>query len=286
MAIILDGKALALKVRQEIKEMIASTPSLSQKPPNLALVLVGDNEASQRYVALKAKMAAKVGLKAQEIHLPQTVSEGELIATINALNNDQNVDALLVQLPLPSHINTPRVLMAIAPQKDVDGFHPYNVGLLHMGLSGIVPCTPRGIMALLAEYKIATSGQRALVIGRSNIVGTPMAALLKRADATVTLAHSKSQKLKDLIAEADIVISAAGRANLINGAMLKPKATVIDVGQNYSPDGLLCGDVDFVSAEKVASYITPVPGGVGPLTIAFLLKNALELRLAHGSKEE
>ncbi len=285
MAEILDGKALAQKVRQEIKEIIAADPLLSARPPCLALLLVGDNEASTHYVALKAKMAAKVGINTREFALPAAVSESALVATIEELNNDPAVDAILLQLPLPAHINTPKMLMAISPKKDVDGFHPYNVGLLHMGLSGIQPCTPRGIMALLAEYKINVSGKRALVIGRSNIVGTPMAALLKRADATVTLAHSKSQNLRELIAEADIVVSAAGKAGLVHGSMLKSGAIVIDVGQNYGSDGTLCGDVDFISAEKKAAYITPVPGGVGPLTIAFLLKNALELRLGNDQEK-
>ncbi len=285
MAEILDGKALAQKVRQEIKEIIAADGALSARPPCLALILVGENEASARYVALKAKMAAKTGIKTREIPLPAAASESALIAIIEELNSDPAVDAILLQLPLPAHINTSKMLAAISPQKDVDGFHPYNVGLLHMGLPGVTPCTPRGIMALLAEYKLKVAGQRALVIGRSNIVGTPMAALLKRADATVTLAHSKSQKLRELIAEADIVVSAAGKAGLVQGAMLKKGAVIIDVGQNYAADGSLCGDVDFISAAEVASYITPVPGGVGPLTLAFLLKNTLELRLNYGQKE-
>ena len=285
MAEILDGKALAQKVRQEIKEIIAADGALSARPPCLALILVGENEASACYVALKAKMAAKAGIKTREIPLPAAAAESALIAIIEELNSDPAVDAILLQLPLPAHINTSKMLAAISPQKDVDGFHPYNVGLLHMGLSGIQPCTPRGIMALLAEYKLKVAGQRALVIGRSKIVGTPMSALLKRADATVTLAHSKSQNLRELIAEADIVVSAAGQAGLVHGSLLKSGAIVIDVGQNYGSDGTLCGDVDFISAKEVAAYITPVPGGVGPLTIAFLLKNTLELRLEYGQKE-
>lgn len=277
MAVILDGKALAAKVRAQLKDEILQNSKFATKPPTMALILVGDNPGSSYYVRLKAKACKNTGLDGREIKLPETISEQELLNKINELNQDEQVDAILVQLPLPAHIDKNKVLSAIDPRKDVDCFHPYNVGLLHSGQARLAPCTPAGIMALLEEYGIELSGRRALVVGRSNIVGTPMAALLRQADCTVTVAHSKSGDLTALVKEADIVISAAGVAGLVTGNMLKSGAVVVDVGQNRGPDDQLVGDVDYQSASEVASYITPVPGGVGPLTIAFLLKNCVEL---------
>ncbi len=272
---VIDGKAVAAALRAEVAARVAA---LSFRP-GLSVVLVGDDPASTVYVRSKDRAAAAAGLAARTIRLPATTEESALLAEIARLNADPEVDGILVQLPLPKAIRTEAVIDAIDPAKDVDGFHPYNAGLLASGRPGLVPCTPLGVMKLLAASGIAPAGQRALVLGRSNIVGRPMAALLVAADATVTVAHSRT---RDLIAEcrhADILIAAAGRPDMVRGDWIAPGATVIDVGINRLADGRLVGDVAFAECAKVAGAITPVPGGVGPMTIACLLENTVTAAL-------
>jgi methylenetetrahydrofolate dehydrogenase (NADP+)/methenyltetrahydrofolate cyclohydrolase len=245
--------------------------------PGLTVVRVGDDPASAVYVRGKRKACEEVGMRSVEHHLPATLAEADLLALIARLNVDPETHGILVQLPLPKHIDESKVLDAISPSKDADGFHPSNVGALWLGKPAPRPCTPAGVMRLLEEARVDPKGKRALVIGRSHIVGKPMAAMLLDRHATVTVAHSRTEDLAGEVARADILVAAIGKAEMVKGAWVKPGAVVIDVGMNRKPDGKLCGDVEFAEAEKRAGAITPVPGGVGPMTIAMLLVNTLDL---------
>lgn len=271
---IIDGKARAAALRQEIGALTAAMIRDHGITPGLAVVLVGDDPASQVYVRSKHKATREAGMNSFEHRLPADTTESDLLALIEKLNDDKAVHGILVQLPLPAHIDEARVIEAIATAKDVDGFTLANVGLLATGGRAMVPCTPLGCLMLLREERGDLSGLNALIIGRSNIVGKPMARLLLNDSATVTVAHSRTQDLPALCRAADIVVAAVGRPRMVTGDWLKPGATVIDVGINRTDDGLV-GDVDFDSARKVAGAITPVPGGVGPMTIACLLANTL-----------
>jgi methylenetetrahydrofolate dehydrogenase (NADP+)/methenyltetrahydrofolate cyclohydrolase len=271
---ILDGKALAARVRSEIA---AEARRLATKAitPGLAVVLVGDDPASQIYVRSKTRACQEAGFRAFDHHLPATTPENDLLALVAALNANPDVDGILVQLPLPATIDARRVLLSIDPRKDVDGLHPENLGRLLMGQPRFIACTPFGVMKLISETSLVLAGADAVVVGRSNLVGKPLAALLTAVDATVTLCHSKTRDLADRITRADLVVAAVGRPATIKGAWIKPGAVVIDVGTNRLPGGKLVGDVEFEAAAARASAITPVPGGVGPMTIAMLLANTL-----------
>ena len=272
---IIDGKALAARLRgtmaDEVKQLVARSVR-----PGLAVVLVGDDPASQIYVRNKTKALAEAGFACFDHHLPTDTAEDKLLGLIADLNADRAVDGILVQLPLPKHIDSKRVLLAIDPAKDVDGFHPENLGRLLIGEPRFIACTPFGIMKLIEEAGTAVRGATAVVVGRSNIVGKPVAVLLTNADATVTVCHSKTKDLPAVIASADILVAAIGRPEMIRGSWIKPGATVIDVGTNRLPTGKLVGDVEFAAAVERAGAITPVPGGVGPMTITMLLANTLE----------
>lgn len=271
MAKILDGKALAQKITNEIKKEVSSL----EKKPKLAVVLVGNNPASEIYVRNKQKKAIELGFESVVLPLPEDISEENLLEHIYILNEDTSINAILVQLPLPKHLNQKRILEAIEQIKDVDGFTSYNFGRLALGYKPYaIPCTPKGIIRILDEYELDIEGKNVIVIGRSNIVGKPISLLLQSRNATVTMAHSKTKNLNDLILASDIVVSAVGIPNLVKN--VKNDAIVIDVGINRTDKGL-CGDIDFDKTSKVASYITPVPGGVGPMTIAMLMENTLEL---------
>jgi methylenetetrahydrofolate dehydrogenase (NADP+)/methenyltetrahydrofolate cyclohydrolase len=269
-AAIIDGKAVAAKVRGEAAAAAAEL-ARSGVQPGLAVVLVGADPASQIYVRNKSKACREAGLAAFDHHLPADTSQEALLALVAQLNADPAVDGILVQLPLPPQIDAERVLLAIDPAKDVDGFHPDNVGRLWTDRPRFQPCTPAGVMRLLAEAGTEVAGADAVVIGRSNIVGKPMAALLLQANATVTVCHSRTRALPEVVRRADIVVAAIGKAELVRGDWVKPGATVIDVGMNRKADGKLCGDVAFAEAAAHARAITPVPGGVGPMTIALLV---------------
>lgn len=269
----IDGKAFAAGLRERIAEQTAAMKTRGITP-GLAVVLVGEDPASQVYVRSKGKQTRETGMNSFEHRLPAETPEAELLALVEQLNEDPAVNGILVQLPLPDHMDEARVTNAIRPEKDVDGFHILNVGRLATGQKAMVPCTPLGSLMLLRDRLGSLSGKNALVIGRSNIVGKPMAQLLLRDSATVTIAHSRTQNLPELCRTADIVIAAVGRAHFVKGDWIKPGATVIDVGINRTDDGLV-GDVDFAAASQVAGAITPVPGGVGPMTIACLLANTL-----------
>jgi methylenetetrahydrofolate dehydrogenase (NADP+) / methenyltetrahydrofolate cyclohydrolase len=268
---IIDGRAAAAALRAEIAGRVAC---LGYRP-GLAVVLVGDNPASAIYVRNKDRAAAAAGIAARTLRLPATVTEAALLGEIDRLNADPEVDAILVQLPLPPHIPTRAVIERIDPDKDVDGFHPLNVGRLAEGLPGLVPCTPRGVMKLLAAAGVAIRGARAVVLGRSAIVGRPMAALLLAADATVEVTHRGTRDLRAEVRRADIVVAAMGRAEMVRGDWIAEGAAVVDVGINRLPDGRLAGDIAFAEAAQVAGVLTPVPGGVGPMTIACLLENTV-----------
>lgn len=272
---IIDGKAAAAALRAEIGREVAAIKAARGLVPGLHVVLVGEDPASKVYVASKEKLAVEVGMNSVAHRLPAETTEADLLAKLAELNADDNVDGILVQLPLPKHIDTGRIIDAIDPAKDVDGLHPINAGLLAGGKNGLVPCTPLGCMLLLKQALPTLSGLDAVVIGRSELVGRPVAQLLLQADCTVTIAHSRTRDLPAVVRRADIVIAAVGRPRMVKGDWIKPGATVIDVGINRLPDGKLAGDVDFAEAVKVAGAITPVPGGVGPMTIACLLKNTL-----------
>jgi methylenetetrahydrofolate dehydrogenase (NADP+) / methenyltetrahydrofolate cyclohydrolase len=274
MAKVLDGKALAARVRAGLA-IEAQRLTVRGFQPGLAVVLVGEDAASQVYVRNKTKACQEAGFRTFDHKLPATTSESDLLALVARLNADPDVDGILVQLPLPPAIDARRVLLAVHPRKDVDGFHPDNLGRLLMGQPRFVACTPFGIMKLIEEAGLALAGAEAVVVGRSNIVGKPMAALLIAADATVTVCHSKTRDLPSVVRRGDVVIAAVGRAEMIKGDWIKPGAVVIDVGTNRGPDGKLVGDVEFAVAATRASAITPVPGGVGPMTIAMLLSNTL-----------
>ena len=276
MSSIIDGKAVSLAVKEELKARISELAGEGKRIPCLAVIIVGDNPASRSYVRGKIKAAEFVGMDSRLIELPENVQEEALLKEIAALNADPLVDGILVQLPLPAHICEDRVIDAISVEKDVDGFHPQNVAALWLGRPCIVPCTPKGIIHLIRSTGVEVSGRKAVVVGRSNIVGKPVAKLLLDLNATVTIAHSRTRDLAALTREADILVAAVGRPRMITGDMVKPGAVVIDVGINRTEDGHLVGDVDFESASAVAGWITPVPGGVGPMTIAMLMQNTLE----------
>ena len=268
-AVIMDGKALAEKVKAQIREKVSKL----RRQPGLAVILVGDNPASQVYVRNKERDCAQCGIMCYDYHLPQDASQEDVLDLVEKMNNYGAVDGILVQLPLPEQIDERVVLEAITPDKDVDAFHPENVGRIMQGQAYYKPCTPAGVMEILHEYGIDPGGKHCVVVGRSNIVGKPMAMLLLHENATVTICHSKTPDLKGQCRQADILVSAVGKTGLITADMVKPGAVVIDVAMNRNEAGKLCGDVDFAAVSQVASYITPVPGGVGPMTRAMLMEN-------------
>lgn len=280
---IIDGKEIAAQVRKEVAEKVAELKK-NGITPCLAVILVGENPASVSYVTGKQKALAEVGMSDRSLHLPESTTEEELLKIISELNNDKSVHGILVQLPLPKHINEEKVILAISPEKDVDGFHPVNVGNLVIGKKSFLPCTPHGILVLLQKMNIETSGKHAVVIGRSNIVGKPVALLLarKETNCTVTVCHTGTKNMAEITRQADIIIAAAGKPHTLTKDMIKPGAVVIDVGVNRIPDATkksgfrLIGDCDFEDLKESAGYITPVPGGVGPMTIAMLMQNTLE----------
>ena len=274
MATILNGKQVAAEIRAELKTR-AEALRKDGVVPCLAVLLAGDDPASKIYVRNKKRACEEIGIESRELLFPENVTEEELIAQIRALNEDAAVDAMLVQLPLPKHIDEARVLAEIAPEKDADGFHVVNAGRLFTGQTSVLPCTPAGCMELLRRANVEFSGKHAVVVGRSNIVGKPMAMLLLNEHCTVTVCHSRTKDLARFTRDADILVAAVGRPGMITGEMIKPGAAVIDVGINRLDNGKLMGDVDFASAEPVAGAITPVPGGVGPMTIAMLMQNAI-----------
>ena len=271
---ILDGKSLAAAMRTDLKRKVEALVQRGVRP-GLAVILAGDDAASRVYVRNKTLAAEQVGVVSRVIEYPASVTQAQLMERISALNADPSIHSILVQLPLPKHIDSARVLEAISPQKDVDGFHEANLGALLAGRPGVVPCTPAGVMRLIEHAGVPLAGRRAVVIGRSNIVGKPLALLLLQKDASVTICHSKSSDLAEHTRNADILVAAVGRAKLVNGAMVKPGSCVIDVGMNRLPDGKLAGDVDFATVQPIAGWITPVPGGVGPMTVAMLLENCV-----------
>ena len=271
---ILDGKAVSLKVKESVKVRADELKKFGVEP-TLAVVLVGEDKASQTYVRAKEQACNEDGIKSVAHRLSENTTQNELLALINVLNLDDSIHGILVQLPLPKHIDTNVVLAAIDPRKDVDGFHAVNVGKLVSGLDGFVPCTPLGVMEILKEYGIDVAGLNAVVIGRSNIVGKPMANLLLNASATVTVTHSKTKNLKEICKNADLIVAAIGKPFFLKADMVKDGAVVVDVGINRLDDGRLVGDVDFEEVAPKCSYITPVPGGVGPMTIAMLLNNTI-----------
>lgn len=274
MAKLIDGKAVAAKVRAEIALEVESLAKKCVKP-GLAVVIAGDDPASRTYVNNKKKACGEVGIYSEEYALPATVSQQELMKLICKLNEKKDISGILVQSPLPNGLDEEAVVEAIDPVKDVDAFHPSNVGRIMIGNFHFLPCTPAGVMELLQSEAIDVTGKNCVVIGRSNIVGKPMAMLLLHKNATVTICHSKTQNLKELCKNADILISAVGKPKFVTADMVKPGAVVVDVGINRNENGKLCGDVDFENVRELASYITPVPGGVGPMTIAMLLKNTV-----------
>jgi len=267
---LIDGKAIAQQVESEVRDALAKLPY----KPSLVAIRVGNDPASELYVRNKARKAHELGLRGTELIFDVSMSETQLLAQVEKLNRDDDVDGILVQLPLPPQIDSKKVIKAVDPRKDVDGFHPMNVGLLHLGQRSLVPCTPAGVMRLIASTGVAIEGARAVVIGRSDIVGKPVAALLLQQNATVTICHSKTRELAAVAREADILVAAIGKPRFVTADMVKRDAVVIDVGINRV-DGKLMGDVDFQNVRDVASWITPVPGGVGPMTIAMLMSNTV-----------
>lgn len=281
MATIIDGKQIAQQIRDGLKGEVARLQKERKITPGLAAVLVGENPASKVYVNMKAKACDETGIYSQKIHLPTDTPQKKLIEVIHGLNEDTRIHGILVQLPLPDHLDQHTVLQEVSPQKDVDGFHPVNLGKLLSAkfwneLPTFVPCTPAGCIKLIESTGVEIEGKNAVVVGRSVIVGKPVAMLLLAKQATVTIAHSRTKNLKELCRQADILVVAAGRAKLVAADMIKPGAVVIDVGVNRVGEKTLVGDVDFEAAKEVAGFITPVPGGVGPMTIAMLLKNTVE----------
>jgi methylenetetrahydrofolate dehydrogenase (NADP+) / methenyltetrahydrofolate cyclohydrolase len=272
---IIDGKKVAEHLRKEVREEVKKLKEETNIVPGLAAVLVGTNPASQIYVRNKRKACEEVGIYSEEYNLPEDITEGDLLSLVEKLNHDEKIHGILVQLPLSKQINEAKILRAVSPMKDIDGFHPENVGLLVEGNPRFIPCTPYGIIKLLDYYGIEIQGKEAVVVGRSNIVGKPISLLLLHRHATVTISHSRTRSLAEVTLRADILVAAIGRAKLITEDMVKEGATVIDVGINRLPDGKLSGDVDFERVSEKASYITPVPGGVGPMTIGMLLWNTL-----------
>ena len=270
-AALLDGKIVARATLQALRPRIEALP----RPPGIAVVRVGEDPASKVYVGRKTARAAKLGFRHEEIHLNADVGQAELESVVDSLNADDGIDGILVQLPLPAGLDATAILDRIDARKDVDGFHPNNAGHLSQGRARFVPCTPAGVMQILAHYDVSLEGKHAVVIGRSNIVGRPMAMLLEQANCTVTIAHSRTQGLPELLATADVVVAAVGRAHFVAGSWIRPGAVVIDVGINRIADGTLVGDVDTEAARLHARAITPVPGGVGPMTIAMLMANTV-----------
>lgn len=279
-AIYMDGKALAAKVKEEVAAQVVGM----ERKPGLAAVLVGDNPASRVYVNGKKKDCAECGIYSEEYAIPAETTQQELLELVKTLNGREDIDGILVQLPLPRHLNEKEVLLAIRPDKDVDCFHPFNVGQLMIGEQGFQPCTPAGVMRMLKEYGIDPAGKHCVIVGRSNIVGKPQAMLMLRENATVTVCHTKTPDLKAECLRADILVAAAGRVGLITGDMVKEGAVVVDVAMNRNEAGKLCGDVVFEEAAQRASYITPVPGGVGPMTRAMLMENTLYAAKQHGKQ--
>ena len=274
MAQIIDGKAISARIKGELKQEVSA---LKEKgiQPGLAVVIVGSDPASRIYVNLKKKDCEELGILSREYALPEETTEEELLALIDELNRNSSINGILVQLPVPEQIDENKIIAAISPEKDVDAFHAANVGKIMIGTYNFLPCTPAGCMELIASTGVDITGKSCVVVGRSNIVGKPMAMLLLHKNGTVTIAHSKTKNLKEVCASADILVAAVGVPKLIKGDMIKPGAVVIDVGTTKMPDGKLCGDVDFEAASKVAGYITPVPGGVGPMTRVILMKNTV-----------
>ena len=279
-AIYMDGKALAAKVKEEVAAQVAGM----ERKPGLAVVLVGDNPASRVYVNGKKKDCAECGIFSEEYAIPAETTQQELLELVETLNGREDIDGILVQLPLPKPLNEKEVLLAIRPDKDVDCFHPFNVGQLMIGEQGFQPCTPAGVMRMLKEYGIDPAGKHCVIVGRSNIVGKPQAMLMLRENATVTVCHTKTPDLKAECLRAEILVAAAGRVGLITGDMVKEGAVVVDVAMNRNEAGKLCGDVVFEEAAQRASYITPVPGGVGPMTRAMLMENTLYAAKQHGKQ--
>ena len=279
MAVRIDGKALAAQVKEQVRREVETL----SRQPGLAVILVGDNPASQVYVRGKESDCAECGIRSFSHRLPAQTSQKELVELVEQLNQDAAVDGILCQLPLPEGLNEDQVIHAIAPDKDVDCFHPFNVGQMSIGAPTFLPCTPAGVMEMLRAYELPVAGNRCVVLGRSNIVGKPMAMLLTQADGTVTVCHSRTPDLAALTREADILVAAVGRVGLVTADMVRPGAVVIDVAMNRNADGKLCGDVVFDEVEAKASYITPVPGGVGPMTRAMLMRNILTAARNHGA---
>ena len=284
MAILLDGKLTSAKVKEEVAAKIAAACADGKAPPCLAVVIVGDDPASRVYVNNKKKACAEVGIYSEEYALPEETTEKQLLELIDELNKNDKINGILVQLPLPKHLDEKTVLYAIDPKKDVDAFHPVNVGRIMIGDFDFVPCTPAGVMELIAESGIDVAGKNCVVIGRSNIVGKPQAMLLLHKNGTVTVCHSKTKDLPEITKKADILVAAVGRAKFVTKDMVKPGAVVIDVGMNRDENGKLCGDVDFEKVSEIAGAITPVPGGVGPMTIAMLMKNTVKAALVAHNK--
>jgi len=281
---ILDGKALSQKIELQISDEVKKLKEKCGCTPGLAVVLVGQDPASAAYVNMKKKACDRAGFYSITHDMPESISQEAIEKTIIMMNNDTNIDGILIQLPLPPHIDETKLLELVAPQKDVDGFHPFNVGRLTTGLDGFVPCTPLGVMELLSEYNIDVKGKNCVVVGASNIVGKPMASLLLNADATVEICHIFTDDLKKHTLNADIILVGVGVINLIKEDMVKDGAIIIDIGINRAPNGKLVGDVDFENVSEKCSYITPVPGGVGPMTIAMLLSNTLKAAKLNAQK--
>lgn len=272
---IIDGKAVAARIRADLKSQITELTARG-KQPGLAVIIVGENPSSRKYVNMKKKACAELGIYSEEHALAEDITQAELAGLIDDLNHNPKIHGILVQLPLPNHIDEQSIIERISPGKDVDGLHPISVGRLMIGMPGFVSCTPAGVMELIKETGVSVNGKECVVIGRSNLVGKPQAILLLREHGTVTICHSKTRNLAEVCRRADILIAAVGKAELITGDMIKPGAIVIDVGTSVKADGKLVGDVHFQSAAEVAGWITPVPGGVGPMTIAMLMKNTVE----------
>ncbi len=282
---ILDGKKLAQKIETEVKKETEALKATTKRVPGLAVILVGNDPASHAYVGMKKKACDRVGFYSVTHEMPESITQEAIEETILMMNQNPNIDGILIQLPLPSHIDTTRLLELVDPSKDVDGFHPYNVGRLVSGLDGFVPCTPLGVMRLLEEYNIDVKGKNCCVVGASNIVGKPMASLLLNANATVEICHIFTDDLKKHTLSADMIFVGAGVINLIKEDMVKEGAVIVDIGINRAENGKLVGDVDFENVSKKCSYITPVPGGVGPMTIAMLLANTLKAAKLHAKEQ-
>lgn len=276
---IIDGKKVSADIKEEIKIEIEKITESGQRAPGLAVIIVGENPASKVYVNSKAKTCSALGMYSEKHVLDAEITEEELLKLIDGLNNKEEIDGILVQLPLPKHIDEDKIIEAIKPEKDVDGFHPINLGKLVIGKNGFKSCTPYGIMELLERYEIDLNGKDVVVVGRSNIVGKPLGIMLTKANATVTICHSRTKNLSEKTLNADIVIVAIGREKFLTEDMVKKGAVVIDVGINRDASGKLCGDVDYEKVSKKTSLITPVPGGVGPMTIAMLMKNTVKSRV-------